>query len=134
MHDYFEHDADIGIIGRGNTVEAAFVSAARALFTLESDPEKLGQDVAIQIEFFEDDLEYAFITWLNLLIAKAHSEMIALREFSLSREGSRWKGSAWGERWKDGMERGIEVKGATLTLLSVKKSGKRWEARAIVDV
>ncbi|NNM81878.1 MAG: archease [Burkholderiales bacterium] len=134
MHDYFEHDADIGIIGRGNTVEEAFVSAARALFSLESDPEQLGQDVAIGVEFSEEDLEYAFITWLNLLIAKAHSERIALREFSLSREGSRWKGIAWGERWKEEMERGIEVKGATLTLLSVKKSGNLWEARSIVDV
>ena len=32
--DYFEHDADIGIIGRGATVEQAFEAAARAVLAL----------------------------------------------------------------------------------------------------
>ena len=33
---YFEHDADIGIIGRGNTLEQAFETAAQAVFGIVS--------------------------------------------------------------------------------------------------
>jgi SHS2 domain-containing protein len=32
------------------------------------------------------------------------------------------------------MERGVEVKGATLTMLSVKQVEAGWEARCVVDV
>ncbi|MDE2366260.1 MAG: archease, partial [Betaproteobacteria bacterium] len=32
------------------------------------------------------------------------------------------------------LERGVEVKGATLTMLSVKQAGAIWEARCVVDV
>ena len=35
--DYFEHDADIGIIGRGTTVEQAFEAAAQAVFAIVTD-------------------------------------------------------------------------------------------------
>jgi SHS2 domain-containing protein len=33
-HDYFDHDADVGIVGRGSTLEEAFEAAARATFAL----------------------------------------------------------------------------------------------------
>ncbi|MGZ5662035.1 MAG: archease, partial [Usitatibacter sp.] len=50
------------------------------------------------------------------------------------RAGPRWLGEAWGEPWREGLERGTEVKGATLTMLSVKRAGGLWEARCVVDV
>jgi protein archease len=57
------------------------------------------------------------------------------RRFELSRDGSRWTGRAWGETWRADLERGTEVKGATLTMLSVRQSaGAGWEARCVVDV
>jgi SHS2 domain-containing protein len=31
---YFEHDADIGIIGQGATIEKAFEAAAQAVFAI----------------------------------------------------------------------------------------------------
>ncbi len=40
-HGYFEHDADMGIIGKGNTVEDSFVSAARAMFAIQTDLDSL---------------------------------------------------------------------------------------------
>jgi len=44
------------------------------------------------------------------------------------------RGGASGEPWRPGLERGVEVKGATLTALVVKRDEKGWEARCVVDV
>ena len=45
-----------------------------------------------------------------------------------------WHGSAWGEPWRPDMERGTQVKGATLTALQVARHGEGWEARCVVDL
>jgi len=131
---YFHHDADVGIIGRGATVERAFESAAEAAFAVTADPRSLRETQEVSVSFVEDDLELALPQWLNALIGAARERGMALRRFALSREGSRWIGRAWGEPWRADMERGTEVKGATLTMLSVRRSGGGWEARCVVDV
>ena len=38
---YFEHDADIGVIGRGAILEEAFEGAVRATFAIMTDIEKV---------------------------------------------------------------------------------------------
>jgi SHS2 domain-containing protein len=40
-YDYFDHDADVGIIGRGPTATAAFEAAADATFALMADPARI---------------------------------------------------------------------------------------------
>lgn len=136
MHDYtyFDHDADIGISGSGATVEAAFESAAEAVFAIMTDTSVLGRNESVNVAFEEEDLEFALVRWLNMLISLAHSRHLVLGHFSLKREGNRWRGEAWGEPWRKDMLRGVEVKGATLTMLSVKVEEGIWEARCIVDV
>jgi SHS2 domain-containing protein len=134
QYGHFEHDADIGIIGSGKTVEEAFESAAKALFSIQSTLSEIRPTLKIDIDFSEDDLEYAFVTWLNRLVYEAQSRKIAFSEFSMARKNGKWHGEASGEPWKGDMTRGVEVKGATLTGLSVKRNGNEWEARCIVDV
>jgi SHS2 domain-containing protein len=133
-YDYFEHDADIGVIGRGGTLEQAFESAAGATFAIMADPVSLGEALEVEVAFVEDDVEFALVQWLNALIGAAREQGAVFRRFALSRQGSRWLGRAWGERWRDDLERGVEVKGATLTMLSVKATEAGWEARCVVDV
>jgi SHS2 domain-containing protein len=90
---------------------------------------------SLRVEFDEEDVELAFVRWLNLLLAHAGERGLALGEFALRREGSRWSGEARGEPWRAGLERGVDVKGATLTALAVRRlPGGTWEARCVVDV
>ena len=131
---YFEHDADIGVIGRGSGVSDAFIAAARAVFALMTDIAAVARREQIEFEFEESDQELALVTWLNLLLAHAHERGLALGGFELERTGAHWRGRGWGEPWRDGLEPGTEVKGATLTMLSVKPAGAGWEARCVVDV
>lgn len=132
--NYFEHDADVGIIGYGTSMEACFTDAARAMFALMADLSAVHPSHKINVEFAEEDIELAFVTWLNLLIAQAQANNLILAEFELKRTGFLWQGKARGEIWHAGIERGIEVKGATLTLLSVKQKGDLWQAQCVVDV
>jgi SHS2 domain-containing protein len=132
--EYFEHDADVGVIGRGRSIEEAFVSAARSLFALITDLRQICARERIDIEFHEGDIELAFVTWLNLLLAHAHQRGLALCDFSLVHRSDNWRGIAWGEPWRAEFERGIDVKGATLTMLEVSENNGAWLARCVVDV
>lgn len=131
---YFEHGADIGVIGRGDTVEAAFVDAACAMFAIMAPPEQLEESLNVEIEFDEDDVEFALVTWLNRLISEARLHGAVFRRFDLARDGAHYRGRAFGCAWNPDISRGTEVKGATLTALSVKQDSPGWEARCIVDV
>lgn len=133
--NYFDHEADIGVIGRGETIEKAFINAAEALFAIMvEDLGRIKRERSVSIEFTESDPEIALVTWLNLLVGEARSNDLVFGGFELKRDGDKWKGRAQGETWTDAIVRGTEVKGATLTALSVKKKNRRWEAGCVVDV
>lgn len=132
--NYFDHDADIGIIGRGETIENCFANAAYAMFSLMVDVANVHLIQIITFEFEEEDIELALVTWLNLVLTKAHEHNLMFGDFRLTHEGKIWKGTVSGEPWRKNIDRGIEVKGATLTMLSVKKIDHLWEARCVVDV
>ncbi|TAK71501.1 MAG: archease [Betaproteobacteria bacterium] len=137
MHEpiaYFEHDADMGIVGRGTLIEEAFENAAAAVFAMMTDLGQVDLREHVVIEFEEADAEFALVTWLNLLLGQARSRALILGRFHLRRDGARWSGSAEGEPWRAGLERGVEVKGATLTGLAVTQRDGIWEARCVVDV
>jgi SHS2 domain-containing protein len=131
---YFQHDADIGIIGRGATLEQAFEAAAQAVFAIVTDLALVQPSSTLTLEFEETDPELALVTWLNLLLGKAREQGMVFSRFHVQHHGSQWRAEAVGEKWRAGLERGVEVKGATLTMLSVKQTGAMWEARCIVDV
>jgi protein archease len=131
---YFEHGADVGIVGRGATMEQAFEDAARATFAIMTNLDAVHPIETVNLELEEADNELALVRWLNLLLGLARERGLALSRFHLERDGVRWRGTASGEPWRAALERGVEVKGATLTMLEVKKTAGGWEARCIVDV
>jgi SHS2 domain-containing protein len=131
---YFEHDADIGIIGRGTTVEQAFEAGAHAVFAIITNLDVVQPKSAVTFEFEEADSEFAFVTWLNLLLGKSRELGMVFSRFHVQHWDNRWRAEVLGEKWHVGLERGVEVKGATLTMLSLKQAGSIWEARCIVDV
>jgi SHS2 domain-containing protein len=132
--EYFDHDADTGVIGRGETLEQAFTHAAEATFALMCDPMRVALKERFDVEFDEDDRELALAIWLNLLLAQANTRGLAMARFELNRQHAHWRGTGWGEAWHAGLERGTQVKGATLTALQVTESATGWEARCVVDV
>ena len=131
---YFEHDADIGVCGRGGSVEAAFVNAARAVFAIQTDLDAVRATERLEIGFTEADTELALVRWLNALLGESRERGLALSDFGLAHDGDCWRGWAAGERWHASLPRGTEVKGATLCMLSVRHDAAGWEARCVVDL
>ena len=132
--EYFEHGADIGIVGRGASIEQAFERAAASMFAIMVDPGAVQPWQRLEVEFDEDDVEVALVRWLNALLAAAREHGLALCQFELRREGDHWHGGGRGEPWREAHPRGTEVKGATLTALSVRRDEQGWQARCVVDV
>jgi len=131
---YFDHDADVGVIGRGATIEEAFEAAARATFALMVDLEQVHAAADVPLEFEEADVELALVRWINLLLTAAREHRMIFCSFRIERDGVRWRGGASGEPWRAGLERGVEVKGATLTMLQVREERDGWRASCVVDV
>lgn len=133
--DYFSHEADIGIIARGASLEETFIAAAQAVFGIMTNLSQVKPSQVIAINFIEADIELALVTWLNLLLAKSYSLNLIFTEFKLRKQGDCWLGEAFGEPWHEGLVRGTEVKGATLTMLSVQQQANHlWQATCVVDV
>jgi len=133
-NEYFEHDADIGVVGRGVTLEEAFESAASATFAVMVDLSAVRPERSVTLDFEEADIEIALVRWLNLLLGLSHEQGLVFSRFWIERDGVHWRGGASGEPWRRDLERGTEVKGATLTMLEVKESAAGWVARCVVDV
>jgi len=134
LYGYFDHDADVGVFGRGATIEQAFENAARATFALMWEPRDVAMQEEVEVRFEEADVELALATWMNALLGQAAARHLALADFALERDGDRWRGRAWGEPWRDDLPRGTGVKGATLTALSVRPVDGGFDARCVVDV
>jgi SHS2 domain-containing protein len=134
VYEYFDHGADIGIIGKGPNVETAFESAALAMFGLTLPGRAPVPTDSVEIEFDEPDPEFALLCCLNGLLAESRVRELALSEFQVTRKGDHWVCRAKGSRWTHEMEPGVEVKGATFTMLKVRQIDDQWEARCVVDV
>jgi len=133
-HDYFEHGADMGVIGRGANVEEAFAQAAAAMFAIMVEADAVQPAIEVGVDFDEEDVEFALVRWLNALLAQARERGIVLCQFEVHRDGHHWHGLARGEPWRESHARGTEVKGATLTALTVRQDEHGWQARCVVDV
>lgn len=132
----FEHKADIGIRGIGQSLEQAFIQGARALFAvLVQDLQQVRPLVSRPIKAGSYDLEGLFVAWLNALIAEADVQSMLFCGFEVNIFESTLQGTAWGEKFDQRRHQfGVEVKGATFTELFVGQRDKHWIAQCVVDV
>jgi SHS2 domain-containing protein len=137
MSDFtlFDHGADIGIEGRGSTIEEAFVNAALALTSIIIDPERVGSAESVPIRCEAEETEILFYDWINAIIYEMSSKKMLFSHYHVAIKNGKLSGTAEGEAID--MERHhptVEVKGATFTELSVTGSAPGWIARCVVDV
>jgi SHS2 domain-containing protein len=132
--NYFNHDTEVGIIGRGVTIEQCFEDVARVMFSLRTDLSNIHVIEIITFDFEEENAEKALITWLSLLLSKAAEHRLLFGDFRLKREGNQWKATAAGEPWREGMSHGTDLKIQADAALSVKKIDHLWQAECILDI
>lgn len=142
MHEYFEHAADVGVRGFGDSPAEAFAGAAGGLFHLvDADLDAVRPDVEETFTLEAPDLEALLVAYLNELISLFDGRRILFSRFRVRIDEERERGiyrlrcEAAGEPFDPERHEGVvEPKGATYTAARVARSDGRWLAQCVVDV
>lgn len=134
--EHFEHDADIGVRGIGDTLAQAFEQAALAMSALiVTDLALIRPEQAIEIQCTETDPELLLVDWLNAVIYQMAIHTMLFSRFRVSIEQGQLNATAWGEAISvQGHQPAVEIKGATYTELRVSQQQNHWCAQCVVDV
>jgi tRNA nucleotidyltransferase (CCA-adding enzyme) len=142
--EHFSHEADIGVRGRGASVEEAFSQAALALTGAVTDPKDVAPRTAVGIECHAPDRELLLADWLNALVFEMATRRMLFSRFDVritERDGGDapafdLQATAWGEPIERQRHRpAVEVKGATYTELKVAEDARGgWLAQCVIDV
>jgi SHS2 domain-containing protein len=134
-YETFEHEADIGIRGFGATVEESFENAAKALYSVMVNVNAVNPVHKRSLTVSAPDRELLLVEWLNALLALSDIERMVFSKFQVKIDGVSLLGDAWGESLdRVRHEPNVEVKGATLHLLSVREESGMFIAQCVVDV
>jgi SHS2 domain-containing protein len=133
---HFAHGADIGIRGRGATAAEAFAEAATALTAVVTDPGLVRPATVVPIQCQAPDLEMLFFEWLNTLVYHMATRRMLFSKFDVRITGDRLEADAHGETVDVARHApAVEVKGATLTELAVRRDPEAcWSAQCVIDV
>jgi len=132
---HFEHQADMGVRGFGNTPAEAFEQAALAMSAIITDLPLIEPRKEVTIVCEEPDQELLFADWLNALIFEMSTRNMLFSQFEVFIENGRLQASVWGEPINvKHHQPTVEIKGATYTELAVHKSQDQWLAQCVVDV
>jgi tRNA nucleotidyltransferase (CCA-adding enzyme) len=133
---HFCHDADMGVRGIGRSKEEAFEQAALALTAVVTDLDRVIPAEPIEISCEAPDDELLFADWLNLLVFEMATRRMLFARFQVHLDKQRLTARAWGEPVNVARHQpAVEVKGATLTCLSVgRQEDGTWLAQCVVDV
>jgi SHS2 domain-containing protein len=131
----FEHEADIGIRGFGNSIQEAFENTAIALFSVMVQIDSVKPNEKKVLTVTAPDNELLLVEWLNALLAISDIERMVFSKFEVKIVGTSLAGAAWGETLDHVRhEPHVEVKGATYHMLKVARQGTGYVAQCVVDV
>ena len=133
----FDHGADIGVRGMGDTLAEAFEHGAEAMFSLMvENMDEVHPENAVEIRCESYDLEGLFVAWLNALLAESDIRGMIFCRFQVEIHGISLSATVAGEPLdpeRHGL--GVEVKGATFTELKIEQNDSgQWIAQCVVDV
>ncbi len=137
---HLEHDADIGILGIGATIEEAFEQGALAMFAVQLDPDTVVKKRELEVEVSAGGLPELFVELINELVALADLNDLALAELRLhelreTEEGWALKAKALGEPL-DPDRHGLrtEVKAATYSGLRLTEEADGYHIQCVLDI
>jgi tRNA nucleotidyltransferase (CCA-adding enzyme) len=134
--EHFPHEADIGVRGRGETLDIAFEQAARGLTAVVTDPDRVRNDERVAITCEAPSLDVLLVDWLNALIYEMTTRSMLFGRFEVNVDGLRLSARAEGEQVdRQRHEPVVEPKGATFTELRVSRDDEgQWVAQCVIDV
>mgnify|MGYP001818642869 CR=1 FL=1 len=133
--EHFEHKADIGVRGFGDTLAAAFAQAALAMTAVVTDIERVQPVTSIDIDCCEEENDTLFYDWLNALVYEMSTRKMLFSQFDVSIDNGSLSAEVAGEAIDiERHQPAVEIKGATFTELAVYQENGHWVAQCVIDV
>ncbi len=135
-HKTFDHTADVGIEAWGESFEAVFEEAAKALFGLMVDLTNVQAKETLKINLAAENGEELLLKWLKELLYLFDTKHLLLSEFKITRlDFKSLQAEAKGEQLNSSKhDLGREVKAVTHHQFEFKKTSSGFNARFIVDI
>ena len=121
--EIIDHTADVGIVAYGADIKQAFANAAKALFSIITEPEDIQEVLYRDIKISATDQESLLVQWLNELIYLFDTENILFKRFDIAHlSHTRLKARIYGENVdKSKHELKTGVKATTYHMLKIDK-------------
>ncbi len=138
--EYFDHEADVGVIGTGKTLEEAYEEGAKGVLELMADVEGIDVDREMDFECRSVDLEALFVDMINDLLAWRDIEGVFLASVDVwvieeVEDGWRLGGTSYsGKMNREKGEFRSEVKAATHCGFVFEKNDGEYKIGCVVDV
>lgn len=133
--EHFEHEADIGIRGVGDTLAEAFEQAALALTAVVTDLGLIQAETSVNIACRDDNHDTLLYDWLNAIIYEMATRKMLFSRFQVAIENNQLTATATGEAIDVARHQpAAEIKGATFTELAVSQGQGHCCAQCVVDV
>jgi SHS2 domain-containing protein len=138
-YEFLEHTADAYIAAYGRNLEEAFATAARALFDVMTQVERVRPETEDLVEVEGKD-EYSLLyRWLELLLVKSETKGMLYSKFEVTITEKmsvfRLKARIWGERFNAEKHlQKVGVKAVTYHRMEVIKSSEKVTLRFILDI
>ncbi len=135
---YLDHRADLAVRAWGETLDEAFVEAARALVAAMVSLDRVRPIVQKGFSLQDSSVELLLVDWLAALVAEKDLTGLVFSRFDVrvTEEGSAVTlgGTAWGEPL-DAVrhEARSEVKGISLLGLRIRTENGTWFAEYVAD-
>lgn len=134
--EHFNHQADIGVRGLGETVSEAFEQAALALTAVITDLASVTPAQAVTVECDNPDRELLLVDWLNAIVYEMATRSMLFSRYEIQLADNHLTATLHGEAVDVKRHQpAVEVKGATYTELKVEqRADGLWLAQCVVDV
>lgn len=130
--------ADVAFLAFGRDLDELFENAALAMFEVMIDTKQVETKIERKIELNAHDVESLLFDWLNELLVFVDAENLAFNEFNVKIEknnGYKLFAVCKGEEMDlSRHEVRTAVKACTYHKLEIKKEGKVWRAKVILDI
>ncbi len=137
-YKYLEHQADVGILAEGATLEEAFSEGAKAMFGVMVDLSGVEANEVITVKCSAKDIPTLFIEWLNELINKRDVDEMFFSKFEVKIKKTNvyeLAGKAIGELIDQTKhEIKTEVKAATYSGLKYEEKDGKHYLQCVLDI
>jgi SHS2 domain-containing protein len=135
--ELISYTADVGLRARGIDLSQAFANAARGMFSLITDLEKVNEVIYRDVAVTAPDKETLLVEWLNELIFLFDTEMLLFKRFHIGTfSESSLKARCYGEKVDKSRHELIRgVKSATYHKLEVEQlPDNEYQVQVLLDI